>query len=77
MSRRKSRFRNRPSGSSSESGGSIAPRAERAVRAQAAPVAPVNLGEQYHYVISDLERVGITAGALIVLMIVLRIFVIK
>jgi hypothetical protein len=77
MSRRKSRFRNRPSGSSSGPSASSAPRAARAVREPAAPVTPEVLGEQYHYAIGDLERVGITAGALIAVMILLRIFVIK
>jgi hypothetical protein len=70
MSRRKSRFRNRPSGASST------PRAERAPREVAAPVTPINLAEQYRYVIGDLQRVGIIAAGLIALMIVLRIFVI-
>ena len=74
MSRRKSRFRNRPSGSA---GGSGMARTERAIREPAAPVAPVNLADQYRYVIGDLERVGIIATALIAAMILLRIFVIK
>ena len=74
MSRRKSRFRNRPSGSASGSGSA---RAERAAREVAAPVAPVNLAEQYRYVIGDLQRVGIIAVSLIAVMILLRLFVIK
>jgi hypothetical protein len=71
MSRRKSRFRSRPSSSPS------APRAERAPREPAAPVAPVDLANQYRYVIGDLQRVGIIAALLIGAMILLRIFVIK
>ena len=71
MSRRTSRFRNR-----TERPSELA-RAERAARQPAAPVAPVDLANQYRYVIGDLQRVGIIAFVLVATMILLRIFVIK
>lgn len=71
MSRRKSRFRNRTERPSDSA------RTERAPRQPAAPVTPVDLANQYRYVIGDLQRVGIIAFALVGVMILLRIFVIK
>lgn len=71
MSKRSSRFRNRPARFSSGA------RVERAPRVAAPAEKPVELAQQYAYVIGDLTRVGIIAVVLVGIMILLRIFVIK
>jgi hypothetical protein len=71
MSKRSSRFRNRPSRTAAGA------RPERIQREAAVQTSDADLAKQYHYVIEDLTRVGIIALLLIGTMIALHIFVIK
>lgn len=43
--------------------------------ASAAPQGPVDLAEEYHYVIEDLQRIGIIAAVLIAGLVVLSFFI--
>ncbi len=59
---------------------SVQPRRPAATRAAApaAPVAPepaqpANLAEEYHYVITDLKRIGLLAAAMFALLVVLAL----
>jgi hypothetical protein len=71
MSRRKSRFRNRQARTTGPA------RVERSPREPVAATTPADLARQYHYVVDDLNRIGIVAALLVGTMILLRIFVIK